>query len=187
MSEVVSGPAFRPTGRLDDDGDAQMPAATRAAATPLPEGDDFPDEVGDSASDASSMAHVGRKLSAAGAQEPRSSPFVMPITEDNYMDVAARMVDLKGVAKPPAFTGREADWSAWRFRFESAMALLDLDGVMKAAASHPHPITIGEMTGIAVARSKLLYNILIQVCQGRALAILRLVDTGGDSKDGDAW
>jgi len=99
---------------MGNDGDVQMRAATRAAAVPLPEGDDdahFPDASA-SASDTSSMAQIGRELCAAGAQEPRPSPFVMPITQENYMDVAARLVDLKGVAKPPVFTGREADWSA---------------------------------------------------------------------------
>ncbi|CAE8609876.1 unnamed protein product [Polarella glacialis] len=121
-SEVVSGPALRPTD-ADDDGDLSMRPVDDGTTMPVPEGD---------AGDHLSMTHIAQQLRAAGVHEPQPSPFVMPITEDNYMDVAARMVDLKGVAKPPVFTGREADWSAWRFRFESAMALLDLDGVMKA-------------------------------------------------------
>eukprot|EP00972_Heterocapsa_arctica_P044506 6570248-Heterocapsa_arctica.AAC.1 len=32
---------------------------------------------------------------------------------------ASRLVDLKGVARPPEFTGEDPAWSEWRFRFES--------------------------------------------------------------------
>eukprot|EP00972_Heterocapsa_arctica_P009561 1409754-Heterocapsa_arctica.AAC.1 len=33
-----------------------------------------------------------------------------------FKEVAAKLVDLRGVARPPSFTGVESDWAEFRFR-----------------------------------------------------------------------
>eukprot|EP00972_Heterocapsa_arctica_P105877 15596619-Heterocapsa_arctica.AAC.1 len=44
-----------------------------------------------------------------------------------FREVAAKLVDLRGVARPPSFSGVESNWPEFRFRLESVAALLDLD------------------------------------------------------------
>ena len=48
-------------------------------------------------------------------------------------DVMAKLVDLRGVAKPPVFTGRVEDWSEFRFKMENIAALLSLDDLLQRA------------------------------------------------------
>ena len=52
----------------------------------------------------------------------------------SFADVAAKLVDLRGVAKPPVFSGKESDWADFRFRLESIAALLGCDKAMEMAA-----------------------------------------------------
>ena len=61
--------------------------------------------------------------------------------EDLMTDVMAKLVDLRGVAKPPMFTGRVEDWSEFRFKMENIAALLSLAGA-----------TGGEWFGVPGAR-----------------------------------
>ena len=39
-----------------------------------------------------------------------------PPEQGSYQDVAARLVDLKGVGRPPNFSGLESDWSDFKFK-----------------------------------------------------------------------
>ena len=41
---------------------------------------------------------------------------------------AAKLVDMKGAAAPPPFSGDDAAWQDWRFRFQTIMALLGMRG-----------------------------------------------------------
>ena len=90
-----------------------------------------------------------------------------PPEQGSYQDVAARLVDLKGVGRPPNFSGLESDWSDFKFKMESACALLGVDVIMEG----PERILTPQET----VKAKLLYNILVQVCQGRALLLIRQV------------
>ena len=45
----------------------------------------------------------------------------------------SKLVDFRGVCKPPVFSGREAEWPEWRFRFEGLALLLGLDGPLHEA------------------------------------------------------
>eukprot|EP00972_Heterocapsa_arctica_P024786 3656168-Heterocapsa_arctica.AAC.1 len=53
---------------------------------------------------------------------------------------AAKLVDMRGVAQPPPFSGDDAAWQDWRFRFQTITALLDMRGVMQIAATYPREI-----------------------------------------------
>ena len=87
------------------------------------------------------------------------------------IEAAARLVDLRGVARPPTFSGFTKDWSEFRFRMESVTSLLGLEVLMaKAATTKIEDLTPREQVG-----SRFLYNLLVQLCHGEALAIIRLV------------
>ena len=85
-------------------------------------------------------------------------------------DVMAKLVDLRGVAKPPMFTGRVEDWSDFRFKMENITALLSLDDLLQREASGSACLEPGDEP-----KGKFLYNLLVQVCHGKALALVRLV------------
>eukprot|EP00972_Heterocapsa_arctica_P042913 6327177-Heterocapsa_arctica.AAC.1 len=71
--------------------------------------------------------------------------------------MAAKLVDLHGVAHPPPFSGDEAGWQDWRFRFQIVTALLDLRDVMRKAAVHPRAITEDELSSENAAHGVMLY------------------------------
>ena len=56
---------------------------------------------------------------AAEPQPPAAEPAAGADAPNVYADYAGRLVNLKGVGKSPSFSGEEADWPEWRFRFEN--------------------------------------------------------------------
>ena len=95
-----------------------------------------------------------------------------------FGELAAKLVDLKGIAKLPNFGGQEKHWQDFRFKFESGAALLDLDFAMTATLELEQMVTLSMLGDQAQARARLLYAILVQLCHGRALALIRLVEIG---------
>ena len=91
---------------------------------------------------------------------------------------AAKLVDMRGVAQPPPFTGDESAWQDWRFRFQTIMALLDMREVMQLAAIHPREITENELSEENSWKGKMLYSFLVALVSGRALGIVRQVPEG---------
>ncbi len=72
------------------------------------------------------------------------------------IEAAARLVDLRGVARPPTFSGRTEDWSEFRFRFDSIGSLLGLEPLLeKAARTQNEMLDDNEETS-----SHFLYNLL---------------------------
>ena len=69
----------------------------------------------------------------------------------SYQEVAAKLVDLRGVGRPPNFSGYENEWSDFKFKMESVCALLGVDVVMEG----PEHILTPEET----VKAKFLYNI----------------------------
>ena len=51
----------------------------------------------------------------------------------SFVEATFRMVDLKGVAKPPHFSGAVESWSDFRFKFEGVCSLLGLEDSMNQA------------------------------------------------------
>ena len=89
---------------------------------------------------------------------------------------ASRLVDLKGVARPPMWDGRDATYSEWKYKFEATMSLLDLDEGMRRFVGDgiEDVIPLSAMTERDRAYSKLLFNILLHVTGGKALSLVRL-------------
>ena len=107
----------------------------------------------------------------------------MPVTrqaQDSEMakafrEVAGRLVDMRGVAKPPNFTGLESDWAEWKFRMEAILSLLGLDDLADEAVRDTVNADARLMTDADEMRSKMLYNLLVQLCSGKALSLVRTV------------
>ena len=127
--------------------------------------------------DSSSMEVDTGSLSAAAAAIPE-----IPLGDDPYLHLEAplsttarvvggapqdtrhldvsRLVNLKDLAKPPSFSGKESEWKEWRFRFESVAALLGLEVLMHGALE----ISLEEVDALDLreqSRSKVLYSVLV--------------------------
>lgn len=87
----------------------------------------------------------------------------------------SHLVDMRGIGKPPSFTGDEKEFTEWKFRFEISMSLLGIADNMRAAEERRTPILPEEMSEAAMQKSKMLFAILAQVLTGKALALLRLI------------
>ena len=67
-------------------------------------------------------------------QQPDPRDISVP-GDDDVSDWGTRLVDLKGVAKPPPFSGDDADWFEWKFRFTSVIGLLRVAKEVKFVAA----------------------------------------------------
>ena len=101
------------------------------------------------------------------------------VTEARHAaDAASRLFDMKGVAKPPTFSGKEADWPDFRFKFEATCALLDVDEAMTAtlAVTDETQLRLSCLHEAARLKSKMLYALLVQITAGKALSLVRLTE-----------
>eukprot|EP00972_Heterocapsa_arctica_P041415 6108098-Heterocapsa_arctica.AAC.1 len=83
-----------------------------------------------------------------------------------FEEVAARLVDLRGVARPPSFSGRDTEWAEFKFSMESIATLLGCDGIMAEAIRDAEDADMDLLTEDDAARSRFLYNLLVQMCHG---------------------
>ena len=92
-----------------------------------------------------------------------------------FSDVSARLVDLRGIARPPTFSGKDEEWPEFRFRMEAIASLLGCEEILVDALKGNDDADMDLLTEDEFARSKFLYNLLVQICHGRALALIRLI------------
>ena len=101
---------------------------------------------------------VDQSGSSGSEQQPPLQPQVLAteptlgISEADSsfrLETAARLVDLKGVARPPTFNGSAAAWPTWKFRMQSVAALLGLrqrmDQAMRMSDAQLEALTRSEM------------------------------------------
>ena len=81
-----------------------------------------------------------------------------------------------GLARPPPFDGTQAAWRDFRFRLRGVTSLLELEQYMVEAERVVGPMTLAMMPKDVQARSRFLWTLLLSVCTGRALKILRLAE-----------
>ena len=124
------------------------------------------------------------EINMVGPGEQRAPRDIPVPGDDEISDWGTKLVDLKGVAKPPPFSGDDADWFEWKFRFTSVMGLLRVADEMKFCAAMHEPVPFARLGPQAKQKSALLYNLLIALVKGRALAILRGV---ADSNGLEVW
>ena len=94
-------------------------------------------------------------LRAGDAQEdgePAAANVPVPDDDDHEADAsmgwAVRLLDFKGVDRPPPFSGRQEDLAEWRFKFLSAMDLLAIGRYMRLAETVERPLTVAEMSDL---------------------------------------
>ena len=118
----------------------------------------------------------------AGAAGQASAAPEVPAKEKEPGEMekqnAAKLVDMKGVAAPPPFSGDDSAWQDWRFRFQTITALLDMREVMKLAAECPREIKEDELSKENGWKGRMLYGLLVVLVSGRALGIVRQVPEG---------
>ena len=94
------------------------------------------------------------------------------------LDRFSRLLDLKNVGRIPQFSGKPQDWDDFKFRFLLSMGFIDLDEIVDmvkvtTTATEAHQLDVEH-----TEKSKILYGILCQCCEGRALTLLKLVGRG---------
>ena len=135
------------------------------------------------------VAHVSPEQALTAVVEEAARAQATPVPEDEpagaggNMNSASRLLDLKGVARPPMFNGDPAGWRDFQFKFMAMLDHLEMGDMAVAAASMDREITIQEMSAYCRVRAR-LHAILAQILTGRALAILRLVER---SNGLEAW
>ena len=73
-------------------------------------------------------------------------PRIIPVPGD-VSDWGTKLVDLKGVAKPPPFSGDDADWFEWKLRFKSLMGHFCAAEEMKFCAAMHEPVPFARLRG----------------------------------------
>ena len=143
---------------MESEPSSTLSAAAQALAAPMP---GVPEAL-----TPQQAFDLGRSLSRAADR---------PVPAEAPIDALAKLVDLKGLAKVEPFSGREAEWASWRFRFQNVLGLLPgLDALMDRAAEHRGELIEQELSPTAQAQSHLLWALLVQLCRGRAFLIVRL-------------
>ena len=125
---------------------------------------------------AAGLQHGDEPRAVATSRDSVKLPARAQLSPAEFTSLAARVVDLKNIGRPPSFGGRDVDWSEWRFRFESSCSLLDLEGVMDASVLCSDPIGQEALNPDAKARGKLLYGLLVQLCSGKAFSVVRAAE-----------
>ncbi|CAE8640336.1 unnamed protein product [Polarella glacialis] len=103
----------------------------------------------------------------------------------SFQDAAIRVCDFKGLARPPTFSGRDQDWPEFRYRFESLATLLGFDQLLDQASKVGFDgLDVDLFTEEDYAKSRFVHAILVQLCSGKALSLVKLTPkTNGF----DAW
>jgi len=133
----------------------------------------------DEANGGAGSAHMAEPLSVAAVLKTADlsgmrAAFRPAIPEERFQEAASRLIDVKALTRPGVFDGHDREWMDWRFRFEGLCSLIDIDGLMAAVQS----CDVSDVEVLELEfpmRSKLLYNLLVAYCQGRALGIVRAV------------
>ncbi len=90
----------------------------------------------------------------------------VPVPRDDGCEWGRKLVDLKGVAKPPEFAGEDSAWYEWKFRFSSVMSLLGILPAMLYVVDLPYPVRTEALSPEGRQKSSLLYNVLVQLTKG---------------------
>eukprot|EP00971_Amphidinium_carterae_P161436 3201019-Amphidinium_carterae.1 len=95
-------------------------------------------------------------------------------------------IDIKTLRYPGEFSGREADWRQWCFKWEAYTALLGMEDEMTIAARSSPEALRGEQGQSAetTSRSRRLYHMLATSVAGKALIRVRACERGNGF---EAW
>ena len=96
------------------------------------------------------------------------------------------MLDTRVTGRAPEFSGEDAGWDEWSFRFTTWCGLLGVGEagdriVSRLEAIELKPESCPDMASCgtdAQKAARALYNVMAQVCRGKALAIVRRTERG---------
>jgi len=96
------------------------------------------------------------------------------------IDQASKLIDLRGSMKPPTFSGKAEDWMDYRWTLEAMLSLLgDFVPSMRATVTvEDRHLALAALTPVQQARSRLLYQLLVAGCNGKARCMIRLIPQG---------
>ena len=90
------------------------------------------------------------------------------------MQQFSKLLDLKSVGRIPSFSGKPADWDDFKFRFLLSMSFIELDSLLELVATSTTETEVHQLDLEHSEKSKILYGILCQCCENRALSLLKL-------------
>ena len=96
----------------------------------------------------------------------------------------AELLQRNQLQRPGRFSGEEADWTAWSFKFDSFAACAGWADNMDTARAMDVPVSNDQLGERAGRMSTAIYHTLVQLMDGRALAILQLTPRGNGL---EAW
>lgn len=99
----------------------------------------------------------------------------------------SHLMDARGIGLLPSFTGSEKDWSTFKFKLLAAMALIELEDVVRVAQKCESEIKLSMLSPDALQKSKVLYNVLVHLCTGKPLTILKVIEVGNGLEAGGAF
>ena len=88
---------------------------------------------------------------------------------------AASVIDTRNTISVPTFDGSDANWDAWRTKFEAYADLTGVGNYLEAAEAETDFISNGRMTEDPLAASTTLYALLVTKTDGKALSLVTLV------------
>ena len=124
---------------------------------------------------------VAKQEEAPWTVNPMLNAMARPGPDDperrgsSVTDLATKLLDLRGVGRFPEFSGKDTEWQDWKFKFQVCADMMGLGELMRTAARWATTTTAQEQHPSNLERARLLYGILVQVCSGRAMGILRTV------------
>jgi hypothetical protein len=89
-----------------------------------------------------------------------------------------QLIDQRGIAKVPTFSGRREHFEEWAFPFESYCGLLGWERYMDSARQAATEIEILTLSDEAERVGRSLYHLLVSTTKGTALSIVRLTERG---------
>lgn len=94
----------------------------------------------------------------------------------------SQLIDTKAIGKLRAFDGKEESWPTWSFVARSYFRLLDQElgeYIQRAESTARHTeIVLSEMGARATERAVVLFNLLTQCVDNRALQVMMNVEPG---------
>lgn len=89
-----------------------------------------------------------------------------------------QLLDQRGIGKCKGFSGKREDFEKFIFPFESYCALLGWESLMIAARDETTEIDNDLLNDDAKAISRSLYHLLVSLCEGMAMNIVKLTERG---------
>ena len=116
----------------------------------------------------------------ASPQQAHTPGFVgTPIASPQQAQTPGfQLLDSRGITKPANFSGKREDFEEWVFPFESYTAMLGWERFIAATAKAPAAITQDMIPEEARGIDSSLYHLLVSLCRGIALSIIKLVPRG---------